>query len=210
MCTGTHPFIPVEDVARLELIYTVNGERCENVGFLHNPAGWTTADMLETLIQAVDQWADTIAIGVSSDVQLVLLKLTDLSAEEAAGVEYVPEAATLGQVESPALPNNVTLATKFSTGLTGRSNRGRHYLVGIPTNEVDGNQVVSGYADGIAAKWRDFYSAFESLPVPSTHVVVSFCHDNAWREVGDFHQVLTYSTEGNIDSQRRRLAGRGD
>lgn len=210
MCTGTHPFIPAAQTAKLELVYLVSGQICENVLFVKNPSGWDIEALGTLISEAHDAWHSTLALATSSDVRLLTVRAKSLDAEDGAGTEFNPTVNNVGLVESPAAPLNVTLATKFSTGLIGRSFRGRAYFVGIPVNELDNNTVVGGYADGISTKWDDFFLAIQTGVPDTQHVVVSYCHNNAWRTDAVTTPVIHYSTEPYIDSQRRRLTGRGD
>jgi len=48
--------------------------------------------------------------------------------------------ASNGLSNNAPLPNNVSFVIKHSTGFTGRSARGRSYMVGIPNNVVAANE----------------------------------------------------------------------
>jgi hypothetical protein len=111
-------------------------------------------------------------------------------------------------VNEDTLPNNVTWAIKFNTANRGRSGRGRNYIIGLTKPKVAANllnpitagQFVDGYLDLLtdlaASDWEwVVYSRFE---------------DKVERTTGLAQPVVSVSFADLIlDSQRRRLPGRG-
>jgi hypothetical protein len=105
------------------------------------------------------------------------------------------------------LPNNVTVAVKKSSGLSGRSARGRNFWVGTPINELTSNEnkINAAYLDLVEAaidKVRDAINAsflFEA-------VLVSRFAGGAQRTLGvTFGWISTTCVNNNVDSQRGRL-----
>lgn len=202
------PFILAERCARLELIYTVFSQICENVVYLHAGDGWGTATLTELCNEARVAWDATLGVITSASVTLSKLRATDQQSFPGAQVE-IPSTAT-GNLVAGALPGNVTAATKFSGGLTGRSTRGRAYFVGLTAAQVVDNHLAAGVANDINNAWADFFAAlFAAVSNGPTHVIVSYVSEGAWRTEALVTPVLSYTTENNTDSQRRRLTGRG-
>lgn len=209
MCTGTHDFIPALDTARLELIYEYTGSRMENVLHVRKDGGWTLTDLEELAAAAVTAWGDTLAQVMSDDLVLDKVVAVNIADPSGPGTELA-SLAIPGEAAGFGAPGNVTLATKFGTGLIGRSNRGRAFLAGVPVNALNGNSVGSTYQGNVNGAWINFFTAIEAAIVGTLeHVIVSYCGGGIWRSTAQVTPVTTYSTDANIDSQRRRLAGRG-
>lgn len=209
MCDGPHDFIPANATAKLELIYEVTSQRCENVVYIQRDGGWN-ADLLALLANSVEQaYIDNLAPQQGAAVDLVLVRATDVSADDSFGYEIEPSSAAVGARNEQIMPGNVTVVTKFATGRTGRSNRGRAYWVGLTEIQCGGNTLNGGYADAISAAWAGFFNDLNVAVAAIQHVVASYCHNGAWRSAAVLTRVTNYSTDFNLDSQRRRLNGRG-
>lgn len=114
-----------------------------------------------------------------------------------------------GAVVTASAPNSITFAIKLSTGLTGRSQRGRWYVVGVPgTAVVTGIDIATGSANAWVAALNTLIANLTSNSTPM--VVTSFQHNKAWRAVANNTVVTTaVAVDFHLDNQRRRLAGRG-
>lgn len=210
MCTGTHPFIPAERTARLELICLANEQIVENVVYIKGTEEWNSASLEELVDNAITAWPNQLGDEISEGVQLSKVRATDVSFEDSFQVEKEPTEPTFGSGGADILPNNVTLATKFLSGHAGRSWRGRVYNIGLYGSQVTGQAVSSVTAGNISSNWASFFGYLTDFTDnASGHVVVSYCHDGEWREVAQTTPVTSYVTEVFIDSQRRRLTGRG-
>jgi hypothetical protein len=207
MCTGTHDFIPVPNTARLRAIYTLYGQKCMNVFYFERGVPFDSEALSDTLTAFIDAYTDTIKPFVPSDVTLQTVDITALDDE--AGLQEAASPAVVGIGAGDAAPGNVTIAIKFSSGLTGRSQRGRMFHVGLKLGDLVGDQVDSAVAEAIRAAWADVLTTTAG-EVDSEHVVVSYCHDGEWRTTGQTTPVTAYLlTDNNVDSMRNRLAGRG-
>jgi len=213
MCTGPHDFIPATAVAQVELIYNLDGQIIENRVFLRGSEQWTLASLAEIGPAAVDSWTTNLAPLLSDQLQLVLIRSTDMEVQDGAGVEYEPPTIPTGVETGGSFPNNVTLTTKFSSGLTGRTHRGRVYTPGIPRSAVTTsavNEVTEVLAGDFSSSWGNFFDDFIAAVGNATnHVIVSYCFNKTWRTVAELTNVIGYSTNVTLDSQRRRLPERG-
>jgi len=209
MCEGPHPYIPVTNVAKCELVYTVLDQIVENVLHFSNTVPWNVTSLLQLGADAKDAWAANLRNNQSTDAQLIKIRLTDLTTETGAAVEYVtglPLAGTIGNgVENGAQ----TIATKFTTDGRGRSRRGRAYNIGIPDNAVTNNRITDTYAQEITDGWEAFRSDILGGTTAAIMVVVSLCQGKSWLEEGEAYAITGTSTDVWVDSQRRRLHGRG-
>lgn len=202
-------FIPAVDTARVEFVYNVFQQTCENVVYVQNEAPWTSVTLEQLAEACADWWATEMAPITSDSVTMSLVRCTDVAVANSWQVEYTPPVTITGTVTSPALPLNVTCAIKFGSGLTGRSQRGRSYFVGLAENRVTGNELAAGTAAEIVGAWEEFEDTLQVVSPFWTHVVVSYRTNNADRVAAQILDVVSYSTDGFVDSQRRRLSGRG-
>ena len=202
------PFVPTPDVAKVELRYTYQGQQCENTLFFIHNVGINLTDM-EALAGAIAaNYSTAIVPNVPTSLILREIYVEDQSDASAPAVTYtvgLPQAGTDG---APAAPNNVTLCVSFRTVGRGRSSRGRNYILGITENEVD-NNTVSPLA---WLPWFDLYQEFLDFgPLgPWTWGVLSTISGGVPRTVGLFQPITAFTVvDATVDSQRRRLPGRG-
>lgn len=214
----THPFIPVANVAQCQLIYNQNGQIIENVINVQKGSPFSAAD-LTTLVNTIDTWDNTTSTGGKNvrngNCLLQRIHARALDTESSPVVDYVLPASRGGLINgAQALPNNVTFALTLQTGLAGRSFRGRIYLVGLASGQTTGganasNMTVSA-ATLIVTCYTALKTAIEGIGAGYHIVVVSYRTGLAWRTSGVATPIINFSyADLNLDSQRRRLPGRG-
>jgi hypothetical protein len=201
-------FIPVDKVAQAELRMLLDDQKVENTLYFHFGTA-ITAEVLEDLGGALISWWETnIAPLTFNGLVFREVYLTDLTSETGPAATVVPLDTLTGGVGGEQMPNNVSLTISFRTAQRGRSFRGRNYVAGLAQDQVNGNRITSTVAD-------DFVTAYNLLPAlatsqSATWVVVSRAHNKAPRTTGVATQITTVLvTDFVVDSQRRRLPGRG-
>lgn len=210
------PFVPVPNAVECELRMLLDGQQIENTLYFYAPGGITLANLQVLTNDLSSWWLTNCAPLLPLDVSLIEIVATDLTTNT--GLQYsnalsTPVPGGLGQ---PALPNNVTLAVSFRTAIRGRSYRGRNYIPCLTENQVQNNTVNADVVDD----WRDAYAAIlTTVADPSSDfvwVVVSRylgVDSNGKpipRTVGNAEPIITVVVvDPTIDSQRRRLPGRG-
>lgn len=201
------PFVPSPLVVEAELLYLLDGQQMENTLYFQLAATPTILTMAALASDLHAWWADQIAPQTTAALTLRGIKVTSLESETAPAFE-LPLAVT-GAESSPPLPNNVTFVVKFLTGGRGRSSRGRNYIVGLMESQVTGNTVASSTRAAFVAAYNDLR---DSGTMPNgTWGVYSRRHDLAWRTEGLFQEITGVAvTDDIVDSQRRRLPGRGN
>lgn len=202
------PFIPVPSTVQAELVYTWAGETCENV--LHFESGGAPAvdNMVELGSHLIAWWNTNLKQYMNVSGSLVNVKLTDLNSAFAPAIDVVDGLPIIGTAAGDSLPNNCSCVFSKRTIFRGRSYRGRVYQVGLSEQHVTGNSVLTAPRNAILAAWEllmSFSTASESWQM----VVVSRFEDNLPRTTGLTTPVIAFTTDGVIDSQRRRLPGRG-
>lgn len=202
-----HPFIPVTDTLKVQMVYLVAGQYCENVLHIRHTSGAISLVNQGELAAFMKGWyTDHFKTLQSTDCSLVKIITKDLTSETGLGLEYTTGLPIAGTHASPILPTNVTAAVKFTTGLGGRSYRGRNFIVGMPEDSVSGNTIDAGIITQLTAAYGELISA---MLADWEFVVASFYHNNAWRVSGVATPVTGVSCDPYVDSQRRRLTGRG-
>lgn len=211
MCTGSHPFIPVPGVFKVQMVYTLHGQRIENVFNVKSGAGLTAADADRIEAVFATWWNGTVRLQQSNNVSLVLIVLDALDSASGLHREYTTGWTQAGAVATSVTSSGVTAAVKLATGLRGRSFRGRIYWPGISANWVTTltSQLTPAIATQIQTYVNTLRTALTGDAAGDKLVVVSYCHDHVWRTTGVATEVTSASTHLNLDSMRRRLPGRG-
>lgn len=202
-----HPFIPAEDVAKVEMIYSWYSQTIENVFHCHNKDGAFGTTEMSLLAGYFKSWFDSNKkASTASTCSLQLIRVTDLTTETSPGIEYTTGLPIAGTSADPGAPSNVTLAVKWTTGLRGRSYRGRTYIPGMTASVFTGNTISGGNATALTTIYAGLIT---NMLAPWELVVVSLMHDGAWRSVATVTPISGASVDIYADSQRRRLTGRG-
>lgn len=209
MCEGPHPYIPVINTVKTELVYTVLDEIVENVLHFVKTTPWTLTDLATFGAQVKGAWNSNIKQNQSTDCSLIKIRLTDLTTASSPGIEYVTGLPITGTIGNGVENGAQTVATKFLTPGRGRSHRGRAYNVGMPDNTVTNNRITDAYAQDLTDGWEGFRADILGDTLAAIQVVVSYCQGKSWLEEGIPYEVVATSTDVWVDSQRRRLHGRG-
>jgi len=208
MCTGPHDFIPAPDIVKVEFRYTMLGQQTMNVFYFFQEGGWTVTSMNAFADFAEDTWNTNIKPLLHAGTTLREIVVTELSAESS--FQITNPSGAVGTRAGTPLPNNIALVVSFRTGLTGRSRRGRVYHSGVVEADVTENSFNNTQAFEIRTAYEDFFTSFIAEG-DWVHVIVSYCEDGVWRENALITPVAAYTiVDTVVDSQRRRLPGRGD
>lgn len=201
-------FIPVANTAKIEAVYWNGNSYSENVFHFKASAALDEAALVD-LAEDLHSWWTTSARGfMPPTLFLSKIIVSDLTSESAPAIEYTAGLPSPGTSSGTILPMNVTAAVKWTTGYRGRSYRGRTFMVGLIEENVTGDQIIS-------AALANYKGVFEYLlnntfsQVDGGLAVVSRYHNNAPRSQGVATLITDVDIDPTIDSQRRRLLGRG-
>lgn len=201
-------FIPFNRTAKLSAIYTVEGQRCQNVHHYWFENTITVTDLEELCAFYVSWWDTYMKVQMPVGISLVKVEAVDLSEENGIGVEYQTGLPLSGNDADTIMPNNVTVAVKWLTGRTGRSYRGRTYHLGLRNGQVVGNTIVPVHLTWLLNSYTELVVA--NLTSNDAGMVVASRYENKTpRTTGLVTLVTNVSVDPTIDSQRRRLPGRG-
>lgn len=205
----SRPFIPVPNCASCELIYSHAGEVNENVFHVQKGSPFSLSD-LQDLRDSANSWdSATGSTGRISSASLTRIRTKALDTNSSPMEDYSLPTPRPGTLTGVALPLNVAFCVKLATGLAGRSFRGRWYF---------GNLTHLSLADAghLSLASANAYAGFMTTLISDlagdgfTMVVVSYMADGVFRDEGLPTEITTaVAVDTSIDSQRRRLPGRG-
>jgi len=200
-------FIPAPNVAQISLRYTRDFQQLENTLYFLRDAPVDLAG-LEALGLAVQGWwITTHRAQVSNSVSYREIFARDLTVQSGLERQFITDPPLSGAVSGDAVPSNVSLAVSFRTGFAGRSFRGRNYIPPINEGQITANRVLPA----VQANWVTIYEELlTTAPSDWTWVVLSRYANNAPRPEAVATPVIGVQVVDDIvDSQRRRLPGRG-
>jgi hypothetical protein len=166
---------------------------------------------MTTVAQTFKLWWDAEMAPIThTGTSLQQIEVTDISSEDDDGIIYTTGLPSVGTSSGNALPNNVTVATKLLSGLTGRSRRGRKYFVGMSDNNIS-----AGAQNILGAMQTALNQAYEELLTlltaeDWTWIIVSLISNGVPRTEGLKTPIIAFATNLVLDSMRRRLPERGE
>lgn len=202
-------FIPAPGIVALAVRYTLFGQQVQNTVYI-DPAEPVSPSVVSNLAgQLVSAWADNVMPLLSQDLQLREVYAADQTSESGPTWTAAPPGGPLaGGIEAPALPGSVAYCVGFRTVNRGRSFRGRIYLPGLTEGQVTGNVVNAPWSTTLIEAVRDAIVAVTEFG--GAHVVVSRYSGGVARTTAVSTPVNFYTaSDTSVDSQRRRLNGRG-
>lgn len=203
-------FVPVTDVAEVMVRYDYLNQQCENTLYFYYDAGAINASALQNLTgDLATYWVNEYMTDASQDCSLREIYAIDLSSAIGPSYTYNTGFPVSGGDLNPGAPGGTTLCISFRTVARGRSFRGRNYFVGLPKTALIGNTVSSVKANSILATYQGMVGG-NAISSNWTWGVVSRIQNGVPREEGIFTPIIAASLVNyDVDSQRRRLAGRG-
>lgn len=200
-------FIPVPNGASLCFQFTTAGQNWQFCITVRKTAGAPSVSDLATLAAAgVSWWNATLKSLIYTATTLNQVVATDLTTQ--GGPQDIDVVGTPGTATGGIIPVGTPIVVSFRTALRGRSYRGRAYVTGTSSsNLVDSANVSSTITSGLGAAFATLGGTLSTAGMP--HVVASKQHNGAVTNPAATNAVITYVVDGKLDSQRRRLAGRG-
>lgn len=202
------PFVEFPSGVQSNVRFLWNGQQCENV--FHFDRGEAAFGDVTSQIGAaiVDDWWAVLRDVVSNDCSLVEIYHVDLASQTGPVATTGAGLTPAGGVLTDSVPNNVTFSVCLRTNKRGRSFRGRSYVVGLAAGNVVVNEVP-------APARATIVEAYEALRTISLTNGIPLCVASRFslgapRTVGILTPITEIALVDNfVDSQRRRLPGRG-
>lgn len=169
----------------------------------------TTSDPIVTvkLLSILDVferwWEFDMSANMSNEIALVQLVALNLDVPNGEKVTLAVLPPIAGDKVSTAVPNNVAQVVSMHTALTGRSFRGRAYMAGLASADVDGNETDSVTLAAMVADYVLLEVDLDAIDVQL--VVASFQSLGVPRAEGVATPVVSFSATQRVDTQRRRL-----
>jgi hypothetical protein len=194
---------------QFEMRFTKEAQRCENVLYFASSAAVSTT-LMSQIAQALSTWwIGNIRQVMSTTLALQEIYCTDITSQTGPTVSFTTGLPAGGTVAGEALPNNVAMCLSFRTAQRGRSARGRNYLFGFPETATSGSFFDNNLVNSMVTAYSLLLGAGTFVP-GSNWVVVSRFQFNNPRPTGITIPITSVvSTNNAVDSQRRRLPGRG-
>ncbi len=202
-------FQAVPNTAQVNMIYSFNSVPALNTFYAERDGGYALSD-LQALADRIDlAWPITFQNDQPSEVDYVKTEVRGLAVENDLVAESAVSAGT-GTHIGVSLPNNVTFSIKKTSGLTGRSARGRTYWIGVPRDQVgnpDENHLLVAYADAIVADIDFIRIEIENVGLWKAVLVSRFANKVKRTTGKTFPWLSTVRVDAQVDTNRGRLPG---
>lgn len=202
-------FVPTNDCARVAVEGVWNGQQVAQTFWFTSATSPITQAMLIALATHVcNNWNASMLTAQSTGYALQRVTATrQNSSNDIQGV-FTPSSPIPGTGGSPSVPLNCCWVFTYRTALRGRNYRGRGYQPGlinsILTNPGEGNLAT---LVGLAGNYVNWF--ITSGLAGWTWQVVSHWLNKSPRALGVYTPVTSVGVNAQLDSQRRRLIGRG-
>lgn len=203
-------FQPAPNIGQFALRFGQANQKIENVFHCRRDAGWDSGALNEVAGVFVEWWRTSVRPFTVQSCILESCAAKDLSTLVGAAAEYTTSLPVAGGNDTQAAPLNVTCAVHWGTGTGGRSGHGRTYHIGLCNTQCGSDSRLTNAA---VAEIKD---AYETLRVGLDNAllgvefgILSRYTAGAPRPNGILYPITGVSLEQTLDSQRRRLPGRG-
>jgi hypothetical protein len=203
-----HPFVPLPNTMEANLRFLLGGQKIENVfHFSYDGASFgVAASEVSAMIQ--NEFWHLLRNHLSGSVAFKEIYLVDMNSADGGTYTAPIIIDPLGAGGDTVLPNNVAFCVSLRTEKRGRSFAGRSYVSGLTPTQVDGNYLHASTANAIIAAYENLRAVAATSTLPL--VVASRKHAGVYRTLGVVTPVSAVVYKDLVlDSQRRRLPGRG-
>lgn len=207
-------FVPVPNTVAASIHYIQTNQRYQNTLYFNKNTAWTQAQMQALADDLDTKWATQVMIDLSSTLHMTDVTVIDLTSQTSGGAVHTADHS--GSDGGNPYTQNDAFCLKLQTALRGRSFRGRIYLPGLTSNMVSSLGILtSTQANNLR---DDVQGVIDEIDIGESvqAVVVSRYHgvDVNGKPIPRTTGVVTpitavTYTDLYIDSQRRRLPGRG-
>lgn len=206
------PFVPTP-TTQINMRYLWDNQQCENIlhySTLSPPTlSIDLADIDAVGTAIVDAWILHQQGVTPTTLSFVELLFTDLTVIDGYSVNFNLGLPLAGTNANQSLPNNCALVVTKRTAKRGRAFRGRSYVPGLQEGGVNGNSVTSAIQTAALNFFNDIRIIAVGAPGYQMQVAHRFSGTQPL-ENGTVEPVTNFTTNATVDSQRRRLPGRGE
>lgn len=202
-------FVETPNIVEVQFRCTFQGSQTMNrihVNVMHEP---TEADCIAVASDCAGWWVDNVAALVNVSLALREVYVKSLATQPGPEATFSAGLPLTGSLSGEALPANCSLAVSLRSNLTGRSSRGRWFWQGFEEGQCNGSIVSSGTIASIDAAMTNLADVIDSGGW--TWTIVSYFSEGVPRPGGPVYFSVQdiLLVDNVIDSQRRRLPGRG-
>jgi hypothetical protein len=203
-------FVAIANACQVTIKLLWGGSYCYSCLGFYRSDGWDVTK-LQTIADLVADWwytgLRTASTNVLSLVEVYARDLTSESAPTYTSLYHAGAAGTGGT--NVKVPQNVAFCVSFRTALRGRANRGRNYVPVTSYNYFDSpGKVSSATAAGWVGHYQKLLAGGSYDPTPAVWCVLSRQLNGVIQGRAVPIQAVV-AADLNLDSQRRRLPGRG-
>lgn len=212
---STRPFIPAPNTVSVEVFGSYRGAVIESVFHVLKGSPFTLSQV-QGLRGVFVTWINTYwKLCFVSAFLITRVRIKALDSDSAPMEDYPISPVVAGTMGCGGqyLPGSACLAFKLATGLSGRSYRGRVY---VPVTCTDltpspgNNDVSTTWSNSVIANISNLLTVIPAWDASAHLAIASFRHANAWRTTAVVTPVISVViVDSHLDSQRRRLSGRG-
>lgn len=202
------PYVPVPGVMQANVRFTLAGQNIENcLCFRYGENDFlTSVPIVDAFLEGF--WWATLRTTLSNQLRHVETYYVDLSSVSGFTRSQPAFAPPEGQSSIFSAPNNVAICVSHRTANRGRSFRGRSFISGIPSDQQSLSRLSPGAMATVLDSFTQLIGAANTAGYP--FVVVSRYSGGVPRAIGLSTPVQQSVIVDNVlDSQRRRLPGRG-
>jgi hypothetical protein len=196
MAIPNQPFI-----AHVTMVFSRDSRIFENTFHLFKAAGWTLTTLMQAAVDTVSWWNLYYKFCCGNGVALTTVQIRLYDPANPLAFDQPVSPPVAGNQAATMEAANATLTFSWRTGRAGRKERGRIYLVGLTEPSVNTNDTVTSAQ---LAQMATAAAQFVSI-IWSNGVVPAIFH----RATATYTPINSYVLENVVDSQRRRLPGRG-
>jgi hypothetical protein len=200
-------FIPWPNGISLCFDFSTAGQNWQFCLALRKSAGAPTdSDLISVANEGYNGWVDNLKDLITDQTTLRQVRATNMTAQGAP--QYVQNVAETGTNTGDSVPLSACNVVSLRTAKRGRSYRGRAYIGGYSVAHLtDPVTADSGVTAGLTNFVQDLKDALDALGFDL--VVPSRQHNGVVTNPAELNEVTAIVTDAKIDSQRRRLSGRG-
>lgn len=203
------PYVPALNTAMAELRFLWSTQKVENTLYFEASAGMSTTLMTNIGNGLVTWWQTNVRPSMSNALTLSEVYLTDLTTQTGPTVSIPVTSNNVGQDVGEALPFNCAFVITLRTANRGKAGRGRNYIPGMTLSSVSSSTVELTFANAMSAAYTALVGA-GAVAAGAQLVVVSRFLNGSPRSQALVQPVTSVLyIDRIVDSQRRRLPGRG-
>lgn len=202
-------FQPVPNTAQVEIRFLLDNQEVQNDLYFTSPVGWAQSIQAELAGNVFSWWQAEYQPFQVNVCALKEIYVTPLITQTAETYSFVPTVTQYGAVVDEPEPNNVSFVVKLNTANRGRGSSGRNYTIGVYDSAVSQNTFTDDYVNGIVGGYNNLKNYID-VDTPFTWVHVRRIINKVVLPEGLTYPVQSATfTDKTVDSQRRRLPGRG-